>query len=214
MPLLREIHPDGVGLLREINEFRDFLATNPRSERTHFLPFFAAHLQLGAYLATLNDKVGAGTHVETEVSLWGDFTCDLVAGSLEDRAFVFVEFEDAAETSLFRRQEGRKNSHWGMRVEHAVSQVIDWLFRISSEGASDRMERDFGARHITPMGLVVVGRSAEVSDYDRNRLDWRSKHSIVGGARLAIVTYDDLLAWLDGRVTLLRSFTEAPGLST
>ena len=213
MPLLREIRPDGVALLREINKFRDFLATDPRGERAHFLSFFAAHLQLGAYLATLNDKVGEGTHVATEVALWGDFTCDLVAGSLKDRAFVLVEFEDATETSVFRRQKGRKNSHWGTRVEHGVSQVIDWLFRISSEAGSDQMERDFGARHVTPMGLVVVGRSAEVSDYDRDRLDWRSKHSIVGGARLAIVTYDDLLAWLDGRVTLLRAFTEAPGLS-
>ncbi len=86
MPLLREIRPDGVGLLREIDEFRYFLATNPRGERADFLPFFAAHLQLGAYLATLNDKVGAGTHVETEVTLWGDFTCDLVAGSLSPRS--------------------------------------------------------------------------------------------------------------------------------
>ncbi len=71
------------------------------------------------------------------------------------------------------------------------------------------MERDFGTRHITPMGLVVAGRSEEVTPYDRERLDWRSRHSIVGGAKLAIVTYDDLLAWLDGRATLLR-FNEPP----
>lgn len=87
--------------------------------------------------------------------------------------------------------------------------MIDWLFRITSEGPSASMERDFGTRHITPMGLVVAGRSEEVTPYDRERLDWRSRHSIVGGAKLAIVTYDDLLAWLDGRATLLR-FNEPP----
>jgi len=205
MPLLDELLPDGTILLREVEEFRAFLATNPRGERAAFLPFFAAHPQLCAYLGTLNDRVSAGTHVKTELSLWGDFTCDLVAGSLQDGAFVFVEFEDASPTSLFRRRRGRRNSYWGTRVERGISQVTDWLFRISSEGSSDRMERDFGARHITPMGVLVVGRSAEVSNYDRNRLDWRSAHSVIGGAKLSILTYDDLLAWLDGRVTVLRT---------
>lgn len=74
MPLLREIHPDGTRLLEEIEEFRRFLATNPRGERSHFLPFFAGHLQLCAYLGTLNDRVRVATHVGTEVSLWGDFS--------------------------------------------------------------------------------------------------------------------------------------------
>jgi hypothetical protein len=209
VPLLREIHPDGTRLLEEIEEFRRFLATNPRGERSHFLPFFAGHLPLCAYLGTLNDRVRVATHVGTEVSLWGDFSCDVVAGNPQDRAFVFIEFEDASQNSLFRRQAGRRNSHWGSRVEHGISQVIDWLFRITSEGPSASMERDFGTRHITPMGLVVAGRSEEVTPYDRERLDWRSRHSIVGGAKLAIVTYDDLLAWLDGRATLLR-FNEPP----
>lgn len=210
MPLLDEIRPDGAILLSQVEEFRAFLNSNPRAERAHFLPFFAARQQLCAYLGTLNDRVSAGTHVKTEVSLWGDFTCDLVAGNLQDGAFVFIEFEDASHTSLFRTQRGRKNNHWGARVEHGISQVVDWLFRISSEGPSDRMERDFGSRHIMPTGMVVVGRSAEVSPYDRNRLDWRSMHSVIGGAKLSIVTYDDLLGWLDGRVILLRSYTEAP----
>jgi antiviral defense system Shedu protein SduA len=149
--------------------------------------------------------VSAGTHIKTELPLWGDFTRDLVAGSLQDGAFVFVEFEDASPTSLFRRRQGRKNSHWGTRVERGISQVTDWLFRISSEGPSDRVERDFGARHVIPMGVVVVGRRAEVTAYDRARLDWRSAHSVIGGAKLLVLTYDDLLAWLDGRITVLRT---------
>lgn len=209
MPL-REIRPDAASLLREIDEFRKFLETRPRAERAQFLPFFALHPQLCAFLGTLNDKVRTVTHVGTEIPLWGDFTCDLVAGSWGNGAFVFVEFEDASETSLFRKQEGRKNSYWGTRVEQGISQVVDWLFRIDSERGSDQMLRDFGARHLTAMGLVITGRSAEVSDYDRIRLDWRSKQTIIGGAKLAILTYDDLLEWLDGRVALLRTPGEVP----
>src|ERR1700730_15363670 len=205
MALLNEIAPDGAILLQEIEEFRQFVATNHRGERAQFLPFFAQHPQLCAHLGTLNDRVSVGTHVKSELSLWGDFTCDLVVGNLDDGAFVFIEFEDAAKAGLFRSQPGRRNSHWGQRVEQGISQVTDWLFRISSEGSSDRMERDFGARHITIMALVVVGRSSEVNDYDRSRMDWGSTHHIVGGTKLTIVTYDDLLAWLDGRVVLLRN---------
>jgi hypothetical protein len=209
--LLREIQPDATSLFREIDEFREFLKSNPRAERDQFLPFFATHLQLCAHIGTLNDIVSTVTHVGTEISLWGDFSCDLVAGSQANGAFVFVEFEDASEKSLFRQQPGRKNSHWGTRVEQGISQVVDWLFRISSESTSDQLVRDFGARHLALMGLVVTGRSNEVSDYDRVRLDWRSKHTNVGGARLAILTYDDLLEWLDGRVALFRTSSEDVG---
>src|SRR5271168_4941685 len=123
MALLDLIAPDGAVLLREIELFSQFLAGNPRGEREHFLPFFKKHLQLGAYLGTLNDKVSSATHVKSELPLWGDFVCDLVAGNFEDGAFVFIEFEDASETSLFRPQRGRKNTHWGTRVEHGISQV-------------------------------------------------------------------------------------------
>jgi hypothetical protein len=56
MPLLREISPDPAALLREIEELRAFLATNPRRERSHFLPFFAEHLRLCALLEELNGK--------------------------------------------------------------------------------------------------------------------------------------------------------------
>ncbi len=204
MTLFNDINPDPSTILTEVEEFRNFLATNPRAERAQFLPFFARHPQLCAYLGTLNDRVSLGTQVKTELSLWGDFTCDLVAGNVADSAFVFIEFEDAAENSLFRQQRGRKNSHWGRRVEQGISQVTDWIFRLNSEGTSDQMERDFGARRITFMGLVVVGRNDQVTAYDRARLDWRSQHTILGGTKLSVVTYDDLLAWLDGRVFLLR----------
>jgi hypothetical protein len=83
MPLLDELRSERAVLLREIEEFRTFLAANPRGERAGFLPFFAAHRQLCAYLGTMHDRVSVSTHVKAELSLWGDFTCDLVAGSVQ-----------------------------------------------------------------------------------------------------------------------------------
>jgi hypothetical protein len=205
---LRQIPADGSALLREIYDFERFLCTNPRRERRQFLPFFARHPQLCAYLGFFNSAVRSATHIATEFSLWGDFTCDLLAGSIRDKAFLCVEFEDARENSLFRPQAGRRNSHWGTRAEHGVSQVIDWLFRISREDGSDQLQRDFGARHLRLMGLVVVGRSADLNEYARVRLEWRSQNSSVGGANIWIVTYDDLLEWLKGRVEMIRRSDE------
>ena len=207
MPIPTAIILNASALLTPIEDFRLFLNDNPRGERAQFLPFFRNHEQLCAFLGTLYDEVSSGTHVKAEFPLWGDFVCDLIVGNVSDGAFVLIEFEDAATTSLFRPKANRRNNIWGQRAEQAVSQVTDWLFRIGSEGPSDQMLRDFESRRINMMGLIVVGPSSEVNAYDRERLNWRSRNTIVGGSKVYIITYDDLLEWLDGRAELLRTFT-------
>jgi len=202
MPLLMEIQPEPHELIKEVEMFRQFLKQNPSAERGQFLPFFAQHKQLCAIMATFHYKVSTGTHLKMEGDLWSDFKCDLITGNRDVGAFVLVEFEDAKPQSLFHPKRGRKNSFWGTRVEHGFSQVVDWLFRIAREGSSDTLERDFGARQISIMGIVVAGRDRDVSEYDRLRLDWRSDHTAIGGARVAFFTYDDLLRWLEGKVEI------------
>jgi hypothetical protein len=210
MTLLEAITPDRRALLDELQKYKDFLANNPRGERSDFLPFFRRHKQLCAFFATYHNGVRQADSVGYEISLWGDFVCDLVTGSKLDGAFVFVEFEDASKTSLFRAVRGRKVSRWGDRAESGISQVTDWLFRLDSARDSNEIEREFGSRAIRPLGLVVAGRRSEVTAYDARRLAWRSEHTIISGARIAIMTYDDLLDWLDGRVALLKGLEEAP----
>ena len=208
MGLLRSVVPDRRVLLQEIEDFRAFLSGNPRAERAEFLPFFAARDQICAYLATINGAVPQADCVAHEFSLWGDFVCDMVSGSRQSAGFVFVEFEDAGRASLFRQVSGRRVSRWGARVEAGISQVTDWLFRLDSARNSSEMERDFGHRHVRPLGLVVAGRRSEVSPYDQMRLNWRSEHTVVGGSKVVIMTYDDLLEWLDGRASLVRTLDE------
>jgi hypothetical protein len=206
MPVLDEIVLDGAALLADIEALRQFLGTNPQAERKQLLPFFATRPQLCTLIGMLHDRVKLVTHWNHELDLFGDFRCDLAVGSPKDGAFVLIEFEDARRASLFDRRGRVKNSHWGLRAERAVSQVNDWLFRLNTEGASARMERDFGNRNCVFMGVIVVGRSRDVSAYDRARLDWRSQNTLIGGSKLSIFTYDDLLEWLDGRARFLTSF--------
>jgi hypothetical protein len=211
MGLLLPVSPDRQAILADVAAYRAFLAGNPRGERKDFLPFFGAHRQLCAFLATFNPGVRQTDHVAYEFPLWGDFVCDVVTGSRLDGAFVFVEFEDAGATSLFKAVAGRKVSRWGGRVEAGLSQVTDWLFRLDGARNSNEMEREFGNRHIRPVGLVVAGRRSEVSSYDYTRLTWRSENTVIGGSKIAIMTYDDLLDWFDGRVSLLKRLGDAEG---
>ncbi|MDQ2803197.1 MAG: DUF4263 domain-containing protein [Pseudomonadota bacterium] len=211
MGLLQPVIPDRRALLRDVENFRSFLSGSPRAERAEFLPFFGARAQLCAFLATFNSAVRRPDHVAYEFPLWGDFVCDVVAGSRRDGAFVFIEFEDAGETSLFRSVRGRKVSRWGGRVEAGVSQVTDWLFRLDGARNTNEMEREFGNRQVRPLGLVVAGRRAEVGAYDAARLTWRSENTVIGGSKIAIMTYDDLLEWLDGRVSLVQRLDEEEG---
>ena len=37
------------------------------------------------------------------------------------------------------------------------------------------------------------------------RLNWRSEHAVIGGSKVVITTYDDLLEWMDGRASLVRT---------
>lgn len=205
MGQLEPVVSDRRVLLDQIEEYRDFLAGTPRGERDEFLPFFQARPQLAVFLGNLHSHIGAADHVAYEFPLWGDFVCDLVAGSRAHGAFVFAEFEDAGEKSLFNRVRRRRVSRWGNRVESGISQVTDWLFRLDSARNSAEMERDLGTRAPRPVGLVVVGRSAEIDAYDASRLQWRSRNTIIGGSQIIIWTYDDLLAWLDSRAMILRT---------
>jgi hypothetical protein len=69
------------------------------------------------------------------------------------------------------------------------------------------MEGEFDNRQVRPVGLVVAGRRSEVTGYYAMRLNWRSENTIIGGSRIAIMTYDDLLEWFEGRVALLKAWT-------
>jgi len=71
------------------------------SERDDIPPFFRAHSHLAALLASYN--VGAATRdrLSIEVGLYGEFVADIVAGDRFQKAYCFVEVEDATPRSLF-----------------------------------------------------------------------------------------------------------------
>lgn len=91
------------------------------SERDDILPFFRAHPHLLALIGSYNRRLATYDRLGVEVPLFGQFTADAIIG---DRTL--VEFEDGRESSMFVRR-GRHRTEWAPRVEHGLSQLVDWL---------------------------------------------------------------------------------------
>jgi Domain of unknown function (DUF4263) len=135
-----------------------------------------------------------------EVSLFGDFVCDLAVGDSQTGAVLLVEFEDAADDSMFTAKRGRSTTTWAPRLEQGFSRISDWLWRLEAEGPSEAMERIFGRRRPLFEVAVIAGRSRGLSDVDRGRLEWRTNNTSLGGKALICLTYDDLIRDLSLRL--------------
>jgi ribosomal protein S15P/S13E len=97
--------------------------------------------------------------------------------------YLLVEIE-APHRELFR-----KDGHPRQALNHAMGQIDDWLAYIQENKA--KVERELGLFGIaaTPRMLVVIGRSASLTEKNRRTL------SVLQSQRqkLTIMTYEDLL---------------------
>jgi hypothetical protein len=173
-------------------------------ERAQILPFFQGRHHLCAALGLTNSSVGLPNRWATELDLFGDFTCDVVAGDSEANAYTLIEFEPALEYSVFKKLQPKKSMrHWSPRFEHGFSQLVDWAWRISSEGVSSAAFRrifsdDNPAIHL----LIVVGRDADLGKDDLTRLRWRANHTTLGQFKMSCFTFDGILQSIRRRLLL------------
>ena len=124
-----------------------------------------------------------------------------MVGDSVNKVYVFVEFEDAAATSLFRRQGEKATPEWGTRLERAFSQVIDWFWKLDDMARTDDFEARLGGRHVDYCGVIVAGRDEWLAHpREQRRWDWRSQKVLVNGFSIRCVTYDELYRFLAGRL--------------
>jgi hypothetical protein len=97
--------------------------------------------------------------------------------------YLLVEIE-APYRELFR-----KDGHPRQELTHAISQIEDWLSYIRKDTARVERELTLGGISATPRTLVVIGRSASLTEDNRRML------AVMEGQRprLSIMTYDDLI---------------------
>lgn len=192
--------------LDEAREFQTFLGSRTiLKERDEILPFFKMRKHLSAFLGVYSPPTIRYDRIAHEYPLFGDFTCDLVAGDWSRRAYTFVEFEAAAPDSVFVKRR-RNTPEWSPRFEQGFSQIVDWFYKLDTQRHLPDFEERFGARVIHASGLLVVGRKQDFGPRERDRLHWRQDHIAVNGKRIDCMTFDDLcedmLARLSGFPTI------------
>lgn len=188
---------------RELDELETFLASY-RDERAEIAPFFKARPNLSASLALTSGAVAHADRWAAELDLFGDFVCDVACGDSEADAYTLVEFEDAQQHSIFRPLErGKSVKRWSPRFEHGVSQLVDWAWRMSTEGTSSpAYRRVFGANDCTVHLLLVIGREADLGPDDVARMRWRANNVAFGAFRMSCFTFDGVLHSIRRRLML------------
>ncbi|MCH7754783.1 DUF4263 domain-containing protein [candidate division KSB1 bacterium] len=185
---------DASECLNEVHKFRKLLEENVElSENKDILPFFKKNQHLSAFIASYVPSISKYDLLAYEYDLFGDFAADLVVGDSRSKNFLFVEFEDAKKASVFKKTGGRSTPDWANRVEHGISQIIDWFWKLNDFRQTQDFENRFGARKIRAHGLVVVGRNGDMSLRERERLKWREESVLCDSKHIEITTFDDLL---------------------
>jgi hypothetical protein len=124
------------------------------------------------------DPFGLG--IRTEVRLGNDYRVDLlIQYEYSDKRILLIELE-RADISIFT-QKGRPRA----QVTHSIQQVEDWLrwWRENPSKVPDGLDGS-----VPVEGLVVIGRSADMTEDDRRRLLGLNHTRLV-----QVITYDDLL---------------------
>jgi hypothetical protein len=134
-----------------------------------------------------------------EVSLFSnEFRADFIVADRQRKKFVFIEFEDATENSIFKpksKQSSTSNTsyEWSSRYEHGVSQVIDWYYRMDDYERTHKFEEYFGHPQISYTGLLVIGRDQFLQQAGlMRRFSWRSHKTIINSKPLHYMTFDQL----------------------
>lgn len=186
----------------ELDELAALLRAHPLlAERRQILPFFRARPQLTAFLGSYHPDLTAYDRVAYELRLFGAFTADVVVGDWDNKAFCFVEFEEAGPGSVFAR--GRRGtSEWGTHFTRGFGQVVDWFWKLADLQGIAAFAQLFGAPAIDAAAIVVVGRDAGVVGTDRARLEWWRRHVVVDSKRVYYCTFDELERDLRRRLIL------------
>ena len=199
----------------DLDELAALLAPRtPLDEKDNILPFFQERADLCALMSMYNwDAQPECDRLGGEISFLGQYRADLVVGNMARRAYAFFEFEDAKETSIFRRTNNQQPP-WSPRCERAMSQTVDWLWLMDTHPGSPLLRQMFGSGPITVTAVLVLGRDHWLVDPIGNtkseRLEWRRTKTIVNNHKIYICTFDELLNDLRGRAQYSRTLAATP----
>lgn len=204
MKNLKEIKLDVALCEQELIAFRNLMTNHDElDEQKHVLPFFKENQQLASLIGFCFpnelDEVNCIAH-EFEIS--GFFKPDLILGDHNKREFVLVEFENGSKNSIFE-QGSRATPFWSKRLEGAYSQLIDWFWKLEEQRNTPNFHRIFGY-DANFHGLMILGKNMNLSQQEKDRLRWRINRMVVDSKKIAVVSFDDLLASFETRLQLIK----------
>lgn len=192
----------------ELDEFKALLDSHlALTERDHLAPFFKRCQNLTAFIGTRIPEIGPANRLAYEFEVFGDFSSDIILGNFERQVFCAIELEDGRPESVFQQAGAKATAEWGRRFEHGFSQLVDWFFAWDDHKATAGFAKHFGHGHVDFYGMLVIGRSADISPADQTRLRWRSGRVTINTHKIYCRTYDELYESLDKDWRLL-SFTQ------
>jgi Domain of unknown function (DUF4263) len=187
---------------KQLRELQDFLTTNQEIKEggeNGLQKFFSDRPNLILLLGYWHFGLEPAFY-KPEVNLFSnEFRADFVVADRQKKKFVFVEFEDATEDSIFKLKSKNSDSantsyEWSSRYEHGLSQVIDWYYRMDDYERTNKFEEYFGHRQINYVGLLVIGRDKFIQQSGlMQRFRWRSSKTIINSKYLHCMTFDQLL---------------------
>lgn len=184
------------------------------AEREDILPLFHNCPQLTAFVETLITGIGPADLLAYEFDVFGEFAADVIIGNSEYRTFCAIEFEDARANSVLAKSDRRATKEWGRRFERGFGQLVDWFFAFDDTKNSAGFARHFGYEHVEFFGMLVIGRTADLSDHDRTRLRWRSDRVSINSHKVYCRTYDELYSGLDSQWRLSSLIGQPPSNSS
>jgi hypothetical protein len=172
------------------------------SEKHDIQPFFKKRPQISAFIGSYMRDIGPATDYVFEYPFYGDFAADLVVGDRAVRRFCVIEFEDGRKNSIFKVPRSKSTAEWSRRFEHGFSRIVDWFTLIDDIKKTSRFQKDFGQDHIRFSALLIIGRHAGVTGYERTRLEWRTEKVRVDSHPVECVTFDGLHEHMDRHLRL------------
>jgi hypothetical protein len=191
--------------LGQPQQLLDTHSHTPLREREQILPFFQNHRHAAALIGSYNFKLISSDQLAFEFDIFGDHKADLAVGDSQNHQYCFVEFEDATETSIFKKS-AKATPDWSPRFDHGFSQIIDWILWLDNQRGTAPYTSRFGAAPIQFVAVLVIGRDRFLEKpLHRERLTWRSEQVVVASRKVHCITYDQLDSDLSARLKMLVS---------
>lgn len=170
-------------------------------ENKDILPFFKARQDLSLFITSYIPDIKDADVLAHEYPIYGDFRADLVIGDSVTHNYLLVEFENGSANSIFTKKKSKATPDWAPRFECAFSQLVDWLWKLDDMRSTADFVHAFGDRQAKFHGMIVIGKDMQLDSQSKDRLRWRVNRVVVDSNAVSCISFNDLAADLDFRLT-------------